>query len=70
MAPPKPAGEGSGSTPTAPSSSGQPGSPAPAEDPRAAVRRLSTRVHTLIAQLQDVTTTREGARTEHGEARR
>ncbi|KAG2870194.1 hypothetical protein PC114_g27494 [Phytophthora cactorum] len=60
MAPPKPAGEGDGSTPIAPPSSGQPGSPASAEDPRTSVRRLSTRLHSLIAQLQDATTTREG----------
>ncbi|KAG2994695.1 hypothetical protein PC120_g21927 [Phytophthora cactorum] len=60
MAPPQPAGEGDGSTPIAPPSSGQPGSPASAEDPHTSVRRLSTRLHSLIAQLQDATTTREG----------
>ncbi|KAG3234467.1 hypothetical protein PI124_g20479 [Phytophthora idaei] len=53
MAPPRTAGEGDGSTPTAPPSSGQPGSPASAEDPR----------------TSDATTTREGVQTEHGEAR-
>ncbi|KAG3120822.1 hypothetical protein PI124_g21979 [Phytophthora idaei] len=70
MASPKPAGVGDGSTPIAPPSSGQPGSPASAEDPRTSVRRLSTRLHSLITQLQDATRTREGVRTEHGETRR
>ncbi|KAG4039943.1 hypothetical protein PC123_g24508 [Phytophthora cactorum] len=70
MAPPKPAGEGDGSTPIAPPSSGQPGSPVSAENPRTSVRRLSTRLHSLIAQLQDSTTTREGVWTEHGKTRR
>ncbi|KAG3248173.1 hypothetical protein PI124_g7161 [Phytophthora idaei] len=70
MAPPKPAGEGDGNTPIAPPSSGQPGSPASVEDPRTSVRRLSTRLHSLSAQLQDATATREGVRTEHGETRR
>ncbi|KAG2878955.1 hypothetical protein PC117_g26850 [Phytophthora cactorum] len=70
MAPPKPAGEGDGSTPIAPPSSGQPGSPASSEDPRTSVGRLSTWLHSLIAQLQDSTTTREGVRTEHGKTRR
>ncbi|KAG3076421.1 hypothetical protein PI125_g21507 [Phytophthora idaei] len=70
MAPPKPAGVGDRSTPIAPPSSGQPGSPASAEDPRTSVRRLCTRLHSLDAQLQDATTTREGVRTEHGETRR
>ncbi|KAG3053162.1 hypothetical protein PC121_g16941 [Phytophthora cactorum] len=70
MAPPKPAGVGDGSTPIAPPLSGQPGSPASAEDPRTSVRRLCTRLNSLDAQLQNATTTREGVRTEHGETRR
>ncbi|KAG2852287.1 hypothetical protein PC113_g15154 [Phytophthora cactorum] len=70
MAPPKPAGKGSGSTPTASSSPGQPGSPTSTEDPRASVRSLSNRVHTLIIQLQDVVAARDVAQTEHDESRR